>query len=506
MKCLLTFILLYSGTVQAIVNGSNVDSKDWRSVVQIELKNPDNGLISTCTGVILSAQVAITTASCVIHEETAKQVSRVKVCIGNRRPFSGDNQQCYTASKIFTHHGYINNEGTVIANNLAYIKFNKALNLKRLNIQPIKVLKPKEMAKLVSSSKIPEIRWVGFDSQKLSHTSTGVKQEGRVKAAEFDYQTRSISIESIDVRPGNKYLGLASFIQLENKEWRLLGLVSQSSPGNIISYYPEFNPCDEDPIPVNYPKPLMIVTTKITPYPVAACSMSGFYDAEGFSDLSCKRLLLRELDWKKAIAKNEPVALRQKALTIYQQTNSVDDAGEIYKLLYIAKNNADIKASLALSQYLIEGKLLARDTEQAVEIIEEQLNQKQPQASLLLAKVLLFPDNNDEIKASTQENDKKVFALLNIAANGGIAQAQYLLAQLHQQGIGTVKSKSKAYSWFARSAMQGYADGQYQLGMIWNDGRGVRAYPEVSLFWIRQAAAQGQFQAQNFLGLLKPRS
>ena len=505
MKCFISFLLLFTGTVQAIVNGSSVASTDWRSVVYIELTDPDNGQISSCTGVIISAQYAITTASCVIHEETAKQVSKVKVCIGNTHPFTGNNQRCFTSNKIFTHHGFINDEGTAVANNLAYIRFTKPLDLNLLNIQPLKVLKPKEMAHLVSSSHLPEVKWIGFDSNKLSQPSRGLKQEGRVKGAEYDYESRSIIIKSVGVRPGNKYQGLASFIQLENKEWRLLGLVSQSSPDNLISYYPEFNPCDEDPITVNYPKPIMTVTTKITSYPIAACSMSGFYAADGFSELSCKRLLLRELDWDKAINKNQAIALRQKALAIYQQNNSVDDSGEIYKLLYLAKNSGDTKAILALSQYLIEGKLFAKDIEQATEVIEGLVEQKQPKASLLLAKLLLFPINDDEIKPSTVDNDQQIFSLLTNAANGGIAEAQYLLAQLHQLGIGTAKNKKKAYQWFATAAMQGYADGQYQLGMIWNDGRGVRPYPEVSLFWIRQAAAQGQFEAQNFLGLLKPR-
>ena len=144
MKCFISFLLLFTGTVQAIVNGSSVASTDWRSVVYIELTDPDNGQISSCTGVIISAQYAITTASCVIHEETAKQVSKVKVCIGNARPFAGNNQRCFTSNKIFTHHGFINDEGTAVANNLAYIRFTKPLDLNLLNIQPLKVLKPKE--------------------------------------------------------------------------------------------------------------------------------------------------------------------------------------------------------------------------------------------------------------------------------------------------------------------------------------------------------------------------
>ena len=106
-KFLIFIQLVLAGYVQAVVNGTAVKNNDWRSVVHIEFIDPDNGRTSSCTGVILSEYYAITTASCVMHEETAKQTSKVKVCIGNKKPFKDSNVHCITSSQIFSHHNFI---------------------------------------------------------------------------------------------------------------------------------------------------------------------------------------------------------------------------------------------------------------------------------------------------------------------------------------------------------------------------------------------------------------
>lgn len=503
LKVIIVLQLIFSGYVLALVNGEPADANDWRSVVLLELIDPDNGQRSSCTAVIVSKLYAITTASCVLHEESGRQVSKVKVCIGQKRPFKGKNQGCIESAEIYSHHNFINNSGTASAYNLAYIKFKSAIDLQKYNIRPASLISPEEFTKLISKPVFPVISWVGFDANSLRNPVLGVKQQGTVSAAEFDYQSGSIHVKSSRIRPGNRYQGLASFIQTDNGQWQLIGLVSQSTPDNLVIYYPEFNPCDEDPIPVQYPKPIMEVTTQITPYPIAACAMAGFLESPGYSELACKKLLTRNLDWSRAIAREEPAALRQKAISIYQNNQSTDDAGEIYKLLYLALKAGDEDAAIILAQFLQDGVLFNKDIAKARQLIVGLVEKNNPAANLLLAKIMLFPKADTELLSSTESNDQQILALLEKAGNAGLAEAQYLLARLYQLGIGTKKSAYKAYQWHALAAMQGYADSQYQLGMQWNDGRGVRAYPEIALFWIQQAAAQGQLDAQNYLGLLK---
>jgi len=496
--------LTLSGYVQAIVNGKAAAVNDWRSVVLLELNNSGNGQQTSCTGVIISESYVVTTASCVLNRETGKLASKVKVCIGQKRPFKTSVDSCIETEQIYSHHGYTNASVTSVANNLAYIKFKKPLNLTKLKVKPAIPVTPDEFSELISNATFPEITWVGFDSDGIQQKAQGIKQQGTVLGAEYDYQSRSIQVTSSGPRPGNHYRGMASFIHTQAGEWRLAGVISQSTPDNLVTYHPEINPSEEDQIIVRYPKPIMQVMTSISIYPVAACGMVGFIPAEGFDELSCKRLLLKKLDWSAAIQADNPRALRQRAIHIYNNSNAMDDAGEIYKMLHSAYQAGDQKAGLTLAEYLLEGRLFAKDTDTVRLLIEALIERDDPSANLLLAKLMLFPSENRDIAPSSEARDKTIFGLLQKSAKSGLADAQYLLGRLHQLGIGTKKNHRKAYNWYAQAAMQAHAEGQFQLGMQWKDGRGVRSYLEVAEFWIQQAAAQGHLEAQNRIGLLKP--
>ncbi|MCP3674029.1 MAG: trypsin-like serine protease [Gammaproteobacteria bacterium] len=507
MKLLQSTIILFivlSGYVQAIVNGKNVAENDWRSVVFIEFINPDNGLKTSCTGIIISSDYAITSASCVMHEESSKQVSKVKVCIGQKRPFNSVADGCFETEEIYSHHKYISNSIASTANNLAYIKFKNSLNLKQLKVKPAKLITPGEFSNLVSQNQFPDITWVGFDAKNLRDPILGIKHQGTVNGAEFDFQSRSIVINSTHIRLGNHYQGTASFIQTPSGEWRLLGLVSESTPDNVIVFYPEINPCEEDPVLVRYPKPLMQVTTHLTVFPIAACGMALFVESNDYKELSCKNFLEYKLSLSDEVDNENPTALRQYAQLLYQSNTSADDAGEIYKYLYLANKGGDKKAPIILSGLLYDGELFTKNNDKAKKLIKDLVKEKNPAASLLQAKLMLFPKGETEISASSSERDILIYTLLKIAADSGLVDAQYLVARLYQLGIGVKQSHKNAYHWYAIAAMQGHSDSQYQLGMQWSDGRGYKIYPEVAKFWIEQAAARGHLAAQNQLGILKP--
>ncbi len=504
MQLIILLLLVSTGAAQAIVNGKAVADNDWRSVVMLQFTNPGNGQITSCTAVILSESYAITTASCILHKETGKIAKKVNICIGQKRPFKTNNDHCFEIDKIFTHYGYSSSSSSSVTNNLAYLKFFKPLDLKTLKVTPVSLITPDDFSEMVINNKLPDITWVGFDAGGINKAISGAKQQGTVQGAEYDYHSRSIRVTSTQLRPGNRYQGLASFIKNKSGNWQLIGLVSQSTPDNLVIYYPEINPCDEDPVIVRYPKPIIQVTTFISAYPVAACSMVDFFSADGYDEVTCQRFLSQQLDWSTAIEDENPVAQRQRALHLYQQSNSMDEVGEIYKLLYFAYNKGDQIAGLKLAEILLEGSLFAKDTDTAHQLLDELITTKAPLANLLMAKMMLFPSENKKIEASSIERDQIIFKFMQDAAQSGLADAQYLLARMHQIGIGTKINHKKAYNWYAQAAMQGHADGQFQLGMQWKDGRGVRPYIEVAEFWIQQAAAQGQIDAQNRLGLLKP--
>ncbi len=493
-----------TGSSQAIVNGKAAAENDWRSVVMLQFTNPGTGQKTSCTGVILSESFAITTASCILHKETGKIAKKVKVCIGQKYPFKTNNDHCFEIDKIFAHYGYSSSSNSSVTNNLAYLKFNKPLDLKTLKVTPAPLITPDDFSEMAINNKLPDITWVGFDAGGINKAISGTKQQGIVKGAEYDYNSKSIQVSSSEHRPGNRYQGLASFIKNKSGNWQLVGLVSQSTPDNLVIYHPEINPCDEDPVIVRYPKPIIQATTLISAYPVAACGMVDFFSADGYDEVTCERFLSQQLDWSTAIEDENPLAQRQRALHLYQHNNSMDEVGEIYKLLYFAYSKGDQIAGLKLAEILLNGNLFAKDTDTARQLLDELINKKAPLANLLMAKLMLFPSDNKTIEASSVERDQKIFKFMQDAAQSGLADAQYLLARMHQLGIGTKINHKKAYNWYARAAMQGHADGQFQLGMQWKDGRGVKPYIEVAEFWIKQAAAQGHIDAQNRLGLLKP--
>jgi len=159
--------------------------------------------------------------------------------------------------------------------------------------------------------------------------------------------------------------------------------------------------------------------------------MAIFVAADGYDELTCKQLLHKKLDWSDAIENANPVALRQSALSLSKSINSTDQAGEIYKLLYMAVQGGDELAAITLANFLLEGKLFAKDTETANQLISQLVENNDATANLLLARTLLYPGESIEIVPKSPEAANRAFMLLTTAANTGLADAQYLLARLY---------------------------------------------------------------------------
>jgi TPR repeat protein len=131
------------------------------------------------------------------------------------------------------------------------------------------------------------------------------------------------------------------------------------------------------------------------------------------------------------------------------------------------------------------------------------------------------------------------------AAESGIAQAQYQLAEMYSQGEGTAVDHQQAFHWYRQAAHQGHplamqqlarsydagmgvaknADqarrwysiaaseldvfaqkgdpgSQNRLASLYETGKGVKTNPQAALAWYRRAALQGLADAQYNLGRL----
>jgi len=89
------------------------------------------------------------------------------------------------------------------------------------------------------------------------------------------------------------------------------------------------------------------------------------------------------------------------------------------------------------------------------------------------------------------------------AAHQGVAEAQYVLGILHENGsIGDRPDAAEAAHWYRKAADQGYVEAQYKLGLAYEDGSGVKKDATKMVHWYRKAADQGFAGAQFRLGFL----
>src|ERR1051325_7078669 len=91
---------------------------------------------------------------------------------------------------------------------------------------------------------------------------------------------------------------------------------------------------------------------------------------------------------------------------------------------------------------------------------------------------------------------------LKPAADGGHAEAQYLIGAMYANGQGVGKDAAEAARWFRRSADQGFAPAQNALGDSYRRGEGVAKNTTEAARWLELAANQGRMYAQYSLALL----
>jgi TPR repeat protein len=90
---------------------------------------------------------------------------------------------------------------------------------------------------------------------------------------------------------------------------------------------------------------------------------------------------------------------------------------------------------------------------------------------------------------------------LRLAAEDGVAQAQFSLGLRYENGTGVAKDPVQAIHWVRKAAEQGYDEAQYVLG-CWNNGEdGFAKDPVEAAKWWEKAAAQGHADAQHCLAL-----
>ena len=93
----------------------------------------------------------------------------------------------------------------------------------------------------------------------------------------------------------------------------------------------------------------------------------------------------------------------------------------------------------------------------------------------------------------------KLYAKLAKEGRGG---AQYNLAMMYYNGLGTRQDYKRAVYWYTKAAENGDAKAQYYLGYMHANGHGVPQSYKETVYWYTKAAAQNYTKAQYKLGHL----
>ena len=105
-------------------------------------------------------------------------------------------------------------------------------------------------------------------------------------------------------------------------------------------------------------------------------------------------------------------------------------------------------------------------------------------------------DFENGMAAYKEKDYAKAFRLWRPLAKKGFAKAQFNLAILYIQGVGTPTNPRKAFEWLRKSADQDHTGAQYNLGLMYLNGEGTKKSNKEALKWFRKAADKGDPIAQ----------
>lgn len=180
-------------------------------------------------------------------------------------------------------------------------------------------------------------------------------------------------------------------------------------------------------------------------------------------------------------------------------------AGEGYRMGYpVTKNDEEAlryftlawqegqlsTAAFELSEMYQKGEGTEKDENKALELLGAAAQAKNPSAQYALG---------ERAYKAEPANYQDAFAWFSNAAEGGLAQAQYMTGFMLMQGQGTDLSVPLAIEFFKKAANQNDTAAQYVLGQIYWKGLGVPKNKKEGRAWLEKASAGGNLAARELL-------
>jgi TPR repeat protein len=151
------------------------------------------------------------------------------------------------------------------------------------------------------------------------------------------------------------------------------------------------------------------------------------------------------------------------------------------------------EAQFQYALMLLDGKFVRRDVKGAYALMQAAAEAGNRLAQFNLAQLMI--DRNESMGKAVDYYQR--------AAEAGLADAQYAMAQVYLNGAGGRKMDvAEARKWLTLSARQNYDTAQLDLGTWLTEGRGGIKDEKDGFAWLKRAAEGGNIAAQNRLAKL----
>ncbi len=151
------------------------------------------------------------------------------------------------------------------------------------------------------------------------------------------------------------------------------------------------------------------------------------------------------------------------------------------------------EAQFALGNALLQGKVVKLDKKEGRKFLEMAAKAGHVRGAFNLAQMITAA-------RPTWAGFKRALPWYQQAAEGGLPDAQYALANIYAEAKGVnFSDDQKAFQWLQKAAQSGFDTAQLELGVWLANGRASERNPQRAFYWMQRAAAQRNVIAQNRL-------
>ncbi|WP_246333090.1 tetratricopeptide repeat protein [Aureimonas mangrovi] len=165
------------------------------------------------------------------------------------------------------------------------------------------------------------------------------------------------------------------------------------------------------------------------------------------------------------------------------------DEAEAARWYRVAAEAGVPRAQFRYAMMLIEGEGVTPDEAAARDLMRQAADAGEPTAAFNYGQML--------IQSSPTGGFTEAARYFRVAAESGVPDGQYALAQLYAYGQGETQDDTQARRWLREAAIRGHDTARVELGIWLINGRGGEANALAGFRWLKGAAERGNAIAIN---------